>query len=47
MNPANEKIIINPGVSAVLSFVFTGLGQIYNGRIGKGLFLMFITLERG
>lgn len=33
----------NPGVSAVLSFVFTGLGQIYNGDIKKGLWLMFVT----
>jgi TM2 domain-containing membrane protein YozV len=27
----------NPGVAAVLSFVFCGLGQIYNGQIGKGI----------
>lgn len=27
----------NPGVAAVLSFFFTGLGQIYNGEIGKGI----------
>jgi len=27
----------NPGVAAVLSFFFTGLGQIYNGQIGKGI----------
>lgn len=27
----------NPGVAAVLSFLFSGLGQIYNGQIGKGL----------
>lgn len=27
----------NPGLAAVLSFLFTGLGQIYNGQIGKGL----------
>ena len=33
----------NPGVAAVLSFIFTGLGQIYNGHIGKGLALMFIS----
>lgn len=32
MNPPK-----NPGVAAVLSFFWTGLGQIYNGRIGKGL----------
>ncbi len=27
----------NEGLAAVLSFLFTGLGQIYNGQIGKGL----------
>ena len=37
---ANHK---NPGVAAVLSFVFTGLGQVYNGEIKKGLILMFIS----
>lgn len=30
----------NEGIAAVLSFIFTGLGQIYNGQIGKGI--MFI-----
>lgn len=33
----------NPGVAAVLSFVFNGLGQIYNGQIAKGLTIMFIS----
>ena len=32
----------NPGVATVLSFFFMGLGQIYNGQIGKGI--MFIIL---
>lgn len=27
----------NPGVAAVLSFLICGLGQIYNGQIGKGI----------
>ena len=27
----------SPGIAAVLSFLFTGLGQIYNGQIGKGI----------
>lgn len=27
----------NPWIAAVLSFLFTGLGQIYNGQIGKGI----------
>ena len=33
----------NPGKAAVLSFIFTGLGQIYNGQIKKGLTLMAIS----
>ena len=30
----------NPGVAAVLSAVWTGAGQIYNGQIGLGLLFM-------
>jgi TM2 domain-containing membrane protein YozV len=30
----------NPGVAAVLSFLWPGLGQIYNGQIGKGIGIM-------
>ena len=32
----------SPGLAAVLSFFFTGLGQIYNGQIIKGLLLIII-----
>ena len=32
----------NPGVAAVLSFFIPGLGQLYNGQIGK--FLLFLVL---
>lgn len=32
--------IKNPGVSAVLSFFYSGLGQVYNGEIGKGMVLI-------
>ncbi len=32
----------NPGVAAVLSAVWTGAGQIYNGQIGLGLAFMAI-----
>ena len=32
-----------PGMSAVLSFVFNGLGQIYNGEIKKGLTIVFLS----
>lgn len=27
----------NAGLAAILSFFYTGLGQIYNGEIGKGI----------
>lgn len=37
------KSYTNPGVAVVLSFLFTGLGQLYNGQITKGLSLMFIS----
>jgi TM2 domain-containing membrane protein YozV len=33
----------HPGVAAVLSFVFNGLGQLYNGEIVKGLFIIFLS----
>jgi TM2 domain-containing membrane protein YozV len=36
------KFYKNPGVATVLSFFFMGLGQIYNGQIGKGI--LFIVL---
>jgi TM2 domain-containing membrane protein YozV len=32
----------NPGVAAVLSFFWTGLGQIYNGQILKGIVLILV-----
>jgi len=33
----------HPGTAAVLSFIFTGLGQLYNGQISKGLIIIFIS----
>lgn len=39
----SDEIRTNPGVSAVLSFVFSGLGQIYNGQIRKGLWIMLFS----
>lgn len=33
----------NPGVAAVLSFIFNGLGQLYNGQIFKGLVIVFLS----
>jgi len=35
-----RKVSPNPGIAVVLSFLFNGLGQIYNGQIAKGLSLM-------
>lgn len=32
----------NAGLAAVLSFFFAGLGQIYNGQIGKGILLIVL-----
>ncbi len=32
------------GVAAVLSFVFSGLGQLYNGQIFKGLLIIFFCV---
>ncbi len=36
------KFYKNPSVATILSFFFMGLGQIYNGQIGKGI--IFIIL---
>ena len=33
----------HPGMAAVLSFIFNGLGQIYNGQIKKGLSIIFVS----
>ncbi|MCM8778234.1 MAG: hypothetical protein NC898_04360 [Candidatus Omnitrophica bacterium] len=34
---------VNPGIAAVLSFLVSGLGQIYNGQIKKGIWLIFLS----
>lgn len=34
----------NPGLAAVASFFFAGLGQIYNGQITKGLLLIGVQI---
>ncbi len=34
----------NPGVAAVLSFLWTGAGQIYNGQIALGLGLILFQI---
>jgi TM2 domain-containing membrane protein YozV len=33
----------NPGIAAVLSFFIPGVGQIYNGKILRGIFWLIIT----
>ncbi|NQS99504.1 MAG: hypothetical protein HQ595_00340 [Candidatus Omnitrophica bacterium] len=38
-----ERRNINPGLSAVFSFLFSGLGQLYNGQVKKGLALITLT----
>jgi TM2 domain-containing membrane protein YozV len=32
----------NPGIAAAASFVFTGLGQVYNGQIMKGVLFIIV-----
>jgi TM2 domain-containing membrane protein YozV len=32
----------NEGIAAILSFIFLGLGQIYNGQISKGISFIII-----
>ncbi|MBN2367147.1 MAG: zinc-ribbon domain-containing protein [Calditrichaeota bacterium] len=36
--------IKNPAIAAILSFLFTGLGQIYNGQIEKGILFIIIGI---
>ena len=38
-----EQIKPFPGTAAVLSFIFNGLGQLYNGQIKKGLLIIFFS----
>jgi TM2 domain-containing membrane protein YozV len=33
-----------PVLSAVLSFIFAGSGQVYNGELGKGILFLFGTI---
>jgi TM2 domain-containing membrane protein YozV len=41
-NTAPPVFYKNPGLAAVLSFFYMGLGQIYNGQIAKGIAFMII-----
>lgn len=38
----HQTPIKNEGLAAVLSFLFTGLGQIYNGEIGKAVLFLIV-----
>lgn len=40
--PETPVFYKNPGVATVLSFLWMGLGQLYNGRIGKGIVFCLI-----
>jgi TM2 domain-containing membrane protein YozV len=42
MNETTTTRRKDPGVAALLSVFVTGLGQIYNEEIGKGLLFMII-----
>ena len=33
----------NSGIAVLLSLIWTGLGQVYSGRIGRGLVMMAAT----
>ena len=41
---ANPQALKNPGLAAAASFLVAGLGQIYNGEIGKGIVLFVIQM---
>ncbi len=44
---SREKIakeVKSSGLAAVLSFILPGLGQIYNGQIGKGLLFIILLI---
>ncbi len=34
----------NPALAAILSFLINGLGQIYNGEVGKGILIMVVQV---
>jgi len=38
-----DKTMRNAGAAAVLSFLLPGVGQIYNGKILRGIFWLIIT----
>lgn len=34
----------NPGLAAILSFLLPGLGQMYNGEVGKGVMIVIVQV---
>jgi TM2 domain-containing membrane protein YozV len=40
--PEPPPVYKNPGLAAVLSFFYMGLGQIYNGQIAKGIVFIVV-----
>ena len=34
----------SPGIAALCSFIFTGLGQVYNGDVGRGFLILLGTI---
>jgi TM2 domain-containing membrane protein YozV/RNA polymerase subunit RPABC4/transcription elongation factor Spt4 len=42
--PAPAQQHKNEGLAAVLSVIFIGLGQIYNGQIGKGILFLVVGI---
>ena len=38
-----EERVNHPGLAAVLSFIFNGLGQLYNGQLSRGLLIIFLS----
>ena len=42
MSTQPPKFYKNPSIATILSFFFMGLGQIYNGQIGKGVFFIIL-----
>lgn len=43
----DECMLKHPGIAAVLSFFWTGVGQIYNGQILKGILLIILQAING
>jgi TM2 domain-containing membrane protein YozV len=48
MSTQPPKFYKNPAVATILSFFFMGLGQIYNGQIGKAvIFIILYAISIG